>query len=304
VPRIAFLGSKRSGLNALNALLEAVPPQTVAVILCPDDRNDERCVLNAFSELAARHAVPLHVGIRRADIIPLLKGDGIDIAIVHGWYQLLSVDEAPDILFLGFHYSPLPEFRGNAPLVWQIISGRAEIGVSFFQLTAGIDDGPLVEQKLIPLGVDETINDALIKVDALVAEMISGFSRALLASGPILHPQPRRTASYCGLRVPEDGAIDWRWSARRIHDFIRAQTRPYPGAYSRLPDGSKLTIWSSRIEPEIHMGVPGAVVAVRDDHVIVAAGEGAVQLYSVQPEGGHAALPAPMLLKSLRIRLN
>lgn len=301
--KLAFLGSKRSGLRALQTLLEAVPSGTVKAIVCPDDEADARSVVDGFREIAAHYRIDFHERARKSTTMALLREIAADIVLVHGWYQIIPVDELPQTLFLGFHYSPLPRFRGNAPLVWQIVSGCREIGVSFFQLTAGMDDGPLVDQRMAPLGRDETVADALEKADDLVADMVRGLASALRHGGPTLHPQPDVRPSYCGLRTAADGEIDWRWNATRIHDFIRAQTRPYPGAFTSMPDGTRLILWSSQVEPDDYLGVPGSVVAIRADHVVVAAGEGAVRLFSIK-SGEGPDQPASEVLRSLRMRLD
>lgn len=299
---LAFMGSKRSGLRALQTLLAEVPSGTVKAIVCPDDTTDPRSAVADFRDIAARHDIALHEKTRKSVTMPLLRDIAAEIVLVHGWYQIIPVDELPETLFLGFHYSPLPAFRGNAPLVWQILSGREDIGVSFFQLTAGMDDGPLVDQRTAPLGSEETIANALEKADRLVEGMVRRFAASLREGGVVLHPQPDGPPSYCGLRTAEDGGVDWRWDARRIHDFIRGQTRPYPGAFTLLPDGAKLILWSSQVEHDDYFGVPGSVVAIRDDHVVVAAGRGAVRLLLVG-EDGRPEQPAPAVLRSLRLRL-
>src|SRR5215213_308977 len=133
---LLFLGSKAAGLRACRTILELLPPGKLAAIICPDDSADPRSALAGFKVLAEESGVPLHVASTRKETMALLERLAPDTAIVHGWYQILAVDSLPDTRFLGFHYSPLPRYRGNAPLVWQIIQGEPEIGVSFFELTA------------------------------------------------------------------------------------------------------------------------------------------------------------------------
>jgi methionyl-tRNA formyltransferase len=301
--RLVFLGSKESGFKALHALLAHLPPGTIKAVICPNDAADERSFLERFRTLAAANGIPFHLSLRKDDAIALIEQYDAQVAMVHGWYQMLAVERIPDVLCLGFHYSPLPEFRGNAPLVWQIIEGRSEVGVSFFRLTPGMDDGDLVDQRNVPLGADETIGDALRKIDLVVDEMIKQFASVWPQGEVQLRPQPDRPPSYCGLRVPEDGRIDWRWDASAIHDFVRAQARPYPGAFTMLPDGTKLTIWASHLETRTFFGVPGAVASIEAAAVVVSAGKGALRLTRVQREG-ESDVPASEVLTSLRLRLS
>lgn len=299
---LVFLGSKAAGLSACRTLHRLLPEGALAAIICPDDRNDARSAFPGFEAFAGESGVPLHLAANRRETMDLLGRYEPDTVIVHGWYQILPVEQRPDTLFLGFHYSPLPRYRGNAPLVWQIIDGQSEIGVSFFELTAEMDAGRIVARQIVPLSPAETIAEALAKADALAAHMLEAFAPAWVAGALDLSPQPDEEPSYCGLRLPEDGEIDWRWDGSRIHDFIRAQTRPYPGAFTSLPDGRTLRLWQSQREDRRFMGAPGAIVEIGKEHVVVAAGAGAVRLIQVEVEG-EAAAPAADVLRSLRIRL-
>lgn len=303
MPRsLIFLGSKQAGLRLCTTLVALLPKGVLQAIVCPDDRQDARSVDSAFEALAVQQGIPFRRVANSAESRAALQEFPAEVGIVHGWYQLLPVGEFVGTAFYGFHYSPLPKYRGNAPLVWQIIQGEPDPGVSFFQLTEGMDEGELVAQGRFPLARDEGIGVALARADELADRMIRDFVPRWLEGRLQLFPQPAETPSYCGMRQPGDGHIDWRQPATRIHDFIRAQAHPYPGAFFFLPDGRKVTVWRSAEESREFMGVPGSVVEVAAEHVVVAAGEGALQLLSVHPEGGFE-MAASALLKSLKLRL-
>lgn len=298
---LVFLGSKAAGLSACRALADLLPTGSLRAMICPDDRSDPRCALADFEALAAGRGIAFHLARTRSETMAALDALQPDIAIVHGWYQILPVEERPETLFLGFHYSPLPRYRGNAPLVWQLIEGEPEFAISFFELTAEMDAGRLVDQQRVPLEPDETIDDALEKADAVVNRMLRDFASAW-SGAVVLRAQPDEEPSYCGLRVPDDGRIDWSWDGDRIHNFIRAQTRPYPGAFTSLPDGRGLRVWKSERESRRFLGAPGAVVEIGEKHVVVSAGHGAVRLTEVEPEGASPS-PAAGVLRSLKTRL-
>lgn len=298
--RLVFLGSKAAGLRVCRRLIELLPPNALAAVICPDDSADPRSVMADFE--AAAGAIPFHIVRTRAETVSLLKQYAPECALVHGWYQIIPTAEVGEINFLGFHYSPLPRYRGNAPLVWQVLNGEQQIGVSCFELVAEMDAGRLYAQGVADLGPDETIADALAKADQLAAGMLDKFVADWLVGEVNLHDQPDQEPSYCGLRTVEDGRIDWRAEGQAIHDFVRAQTRPYPGAYTSLPDGRRLTIWASAREPRVFMGVPGGIAEITEGHVVVTAGRGAVRLLEVQVEGGGPAA-ASTVLRSLKLRL-
>lgn len=296
---VVFMGSKVAGLLLCEAICQMLHGK-LAAIICPDDSEDARSTLTGFRSLAERYGVPLQVVATRADTLRWLDHYQARLAFVHGWYQIIPVDGPCE--FYGFHYSPLPKYRGNAPLVWQIINGEPTIGVSFFRFNEGMDEGLLVGQAKVELAVDETIGDALDKANALMLELAARYVPQIVSGAAKLYPQPDEDASYCGLRRPEDGLIDWRAPAKRVHDFIRAQTHPYPGAYTQVQGGGVLRIWCCALEPRCFYGAPGSVVEVSSEWAVVACGEGAVRLHSVSRDGA-AEVPAPQVLKSLKTRL-
>jgi len=299
--RLLFLGSKEAGLMALRRLLHGLPEGTVPAILCPDDRSDTRSEYEAFVSLARQHRLPLHLVQTTKETSELINSYAPQTVIVHGWYRMIPVAQFPAIDFLGFHYSPLPLYRGNAPMVWQIINGEAQLGVSFFALTEGMDDGDLVDQAVFELAPREDVSDAIRKANERVAAMLDNFIPRWLAGEVSKRPQPDRAASYCGLRLPEDGRIDWRTDAARVNNFIRAQTRPYPGAFSLLGEGRVVRFWRSEIDSRCFYGTPGAVVEVASDAIVVACGVGAVRVLHADLDG-EATASATSALRSLKVR--
>ncbi|MFI8383575.1 methionyl-tRNA formyltransferase [Pseudomonas sp. NPDC079086] len=296
---VVFMGSKAAGFLLCEAICQMLHGD-LAAIICPDDSQDARSALPGFRSLAERYSVPLQVVATRADTLHWLDHYQARLAFVHGWYQIIPVDGPCH--FYGFHYSSLPKYRGNAPLVWQIINGEPAIGVSFFRFSEGMDEGLLVGQASVELGPDETIGDALGKANRLMLEISARHIPEIVGGVAKLYPQINDEASYCGLRRPEDGLIDWRASAERVHDFIRAQTHPYPGAYTQVQGGGVLRVWSCAREPRRFYGAPGSVVEVSAEWVVVACGDGAVRLLIVSLDGA-AEASAPQVLKSLKTRL-
>jgi methionyl-tRNA formyltransferase len=301
--RIAFLGSKDAGLRVLDALL-AVPGADVVGIACPDDRADDRSRLAAFEETAARHGVALAVVDGAAQLEERLEAWRPALVIVCGWYQRIPVERHPAIAFFGFHASPLPRYRGGAPLTWQIINGEPSVGLSFFELTAGLDEGRIVAQAERPLGPDDTIADALDWVDDRAPALLAEHAEALMGGDAELREQDGAQATYCSQRTPADGLIDWTAPAQRVHDFVRAQTRPYPGAFTHLPDGRVLRVWRTAVDPRRYDGPPGAVCERHADRAVVACGEGAVSVLDAEIDGEPPPQAVRDVLSSLKLRLS
>lgn len=297
------MGSKQAGLEVCKSMISQLPSDMLAAIVCPDDVADTRTELNNFKLLADSRDIPLHVVKNVSEMVDIVRYYNPSIVLVHGWYQLIPVADFSNTLFLGFHYSPLPKYRGNAPLVWQIINGEELLGVSLFQLTEGMDEGDLIEQKYFNLSKDENISCALNKANELAQVMLTDFLGALVSEKITLKKQPSKTPSYCGLRLPEDGLIDWNKPAYKVHDFIRAQSKPYPGAFTYLPDGRKLTIWVATEEQVLFYGAPGGVVSVNSDYVVVACAEGAIRVIEIEVDGQKECSPS-QILKSMKTRLS
>lgn len=301
--RVVFVGSKALGVRVLDDLAGLIgEPHALVGAITLDDRGDGRSAYEPLLAGASRHGVDAQVVGTTAEFDEAIERWHPDVVIVSGWYRIIDVARHAPARFFGFHASPLPRYRGSAPLVWQILRGEQEIGLSFFELTAGMDEGGIVEQRHAPLGPDETIADALRWVEESTSQMLQSSLAGLLDRTATLTEQPVSGASYTGTRTPEDGLISWVWPARAVHDFVRAQTRPYPGAFTHLPDGTTLTVWRTRVDPREIIGVPGSVVERTEEHVVVACGVGGLRLLEVEAAGQPAA-PAPRLLTSLRARL-
>lgn len=296
---LVFMGSKAAGLLLCETICELLPGCLTA-IFCPDDTADDRSVLASFSSLAEQHSIPLHVVATRVETLRWLDHYDARVALVHGWYQIIPVDGACE--FYGFHYSSLPKYRGNAPLVWQVINGEKEIGVSFFRFSAGMDEGPLVAQAAAPLSENENIGDALNKANELMLTLARLHVRSLASGEVVLNPQPETGASYCGIRVPADGRIDWHQPAKKVHDFIRAQSNPYPGAFTHDADGRIVRIWSSSLDSRQVYGVPGSIIDIGQSGVSVACGDGGVILHSVSIDHDPTWQSAAKLIRSIKMR--
>lgn len=288
---------------ALRHLLNRLPNGCIQAVLCPDDRSDARSEYHNFQLLARERDLTLHLIQSAKETAELIRRYQPQTVLVHGWYRMIPVAEFPNIDFLGFHYSPLPKYRGNAPMVWQIINGERRLGVSFFVLSEGMDDGELVDQRNFELTMHEDIADAIGKANQLVVAMLDDFLPRWQADTVTRSPQPKVPTSYCGMRTPADGHIDWRATAETVHNFIRAQARPYPGAFSRLADGRVVRFWKSEIEPRQFYGVPGAVVDVTRDAITVSCGTGALRILRAELDGETPEASAAAM-RSLKVRFS
>jgi methionyl-tRNA formyltransferase len=302
VSRVTFVGSKRLGLQVLKCM-HGLSPDVLAGVITLDDRADTRSVFAELEGYCAGQGIHMQVARDRRDAEAAISARSPDLCVVVGWYWLISaaVLAAVPRGFIGIHNSVLPQYRGGAPLVWQLIRRERHVGASLFSFTPGMDDGPIWAQAIVPVQEDDYIGDVLGKLeDATLAAFRDCYPRILDgAARPV--EQDHAKATYCAQRVPEDGAIDWRAPAVQVGAFIRAQSDPYPGAFTQL-DGRRLTIWRADVFKGVYHGTPGQVARIAAEGVYVVCGDStALIVREAQLEGRRA--PANELIRSLSGRL-
>lgn len=302
-PGTVFLGSKGYGLDCLR-VLHRVRPESIQAVVTLDDRSDARSAYDAFEAFCAERSIPHHVVARRREAEALLAELSPRLCFVVCWYWLIPrhVREAVPQGFVGIHNSLLPKYRGGAPLVWQLIQGEERVGSSVFRLDEGVDDGAVWAQVSIPVSETSAIGEVQEQLKAAVLEALETVYPDVLEGRTQPTPQDESQATYCAQRRPDDGEIDWGWSAKRVFDFVRAQSRPYPGAFTHL-DGKRLTVWRARLGPAHFLGTPGQVARTGAEGVVVIAGDHAALVLEEVELDGQAA-PAGEVIRSLQTRLS
>ena len=283
--KVTFIGSKHIGLTALKTIYSLAPDKLHSIITI-NDTADVRCELNNFKDFSKTTGKTLFILNKPSELESVIQDDPPDMCLVVGWYWLFKkdlLDKIPNGL-LGIHASLLPKNRGGAPLVWPIINGDKESGISLFYIDEGMDTGDIVGQKRFNIKNEDTVADIIVKAASLTIELLKDKYYLLLDGTAPRVPQNHNAATYCSQRKPEDGHINWRSTNVEIHNAIRAQSHPYPGAFSFV-DGKKLYIWKSMVFKQVYYGIPGLVVEVTNNYVIVTCGKGAICLYEAQFEG-------------------
>src|SRR4029077_4327890 len=167
-----------------------------------------------------------------------------------------------------------PRHRGRAPIPWAILSGLTRTGVTLFEITdPTADSGPIVGQVEVPVAPDETATTLYASLADAHLELIRSCVPRIVAGTEERRPQDPRRASSWPKRTPPDGIIDWETRAPYLHDWVRAQTRPYPGAFTFLGD-ERVIVWGARPVSLAGAAPPGTIVDVLDEGPVVACGEG------------------------------
>jgi methionyl-tRNA formyltransferase len=156
---------------------------------------------------------------------------------------------------LNMHGSLLPKFRGRAPVHWAIIHGETATGASLHYMLEKPDAGALVDQQSVPILENDTALEVSLKVADAAQQVLARSLPKLIAGSAAARALDLAQGSYFGRRRPEDGRIDWRASARSIHDLVRAVAPPFPGAFTEV-NGLRLEVLETRIEagPSRHTG--------------------------------------------------
>ena len=301
ISRVLFVGSKRLGLQVLTEMVK-VSPGSVSAIVTIDDRSDTRGYLAEFQAFAKAASIPLHIAKNRTHSEQLFQELRPELCFVCGWYWLISAEclKAVACDFIGIHNSILPEYRGAAPLVWGVINGETRVGFSLFSFTEGMDDGPVWAIGEVIVEADDFINEILLKLEEEAVRIIREIFPKILTGDVRPLEQEHSRATFSAARKAEDGFIDWKAPADAVFNFIRAQSDPYPGAYT-LHEGKVLRIFGAKRFAATFFGTPGQVARLTPDGVYVVCGDNKVIILT-EVEYDSKRMAAQEVLKSLKVR--
>lgn len=255
---------------------------------------------------AERYDVPIHhvETVNTDRVVAQLDAYDPDLLFVVGWSQLVErrVLDVASVAALGMHPAPLPRGRGRAPIAWSLIKGLEETALSLFHLVEDADAGDLVDQEPIDIEVTDDVESLYAKVVAAGRRLIRSNYRAFETGDVPRNPQADRNATWWPKREPKHGIVDWTQSPEAVYNWIRGQSRPYPGAFSVL-DGRNVTLWAAN-PPDCgrRLVTPGEIVSTTDDAIEVGAWEGVVEITELQV-GSDEPIAGPKLLSAYDIEL-
>lgn len=249
----------------------------------------------------ARLADPTIVEGCRALEVPLIgvhdvNADDFVAALAKRSPQLLLIAGFPQIFraallktakhgAINLHGGRLPQYRGGSPLNWQIINHEARAGVSIIRVDEGIDTGDVLAEGTVPIGADDTIADVHASVNALFPELVLEVIEGLDGGKLSTRVQDEEEAAYWHQRHDEDGRIIWPlMSAQKVHDLVRAVSRPYPGAFT-LWDQRRVRIYGTSLPARVLRGVPGRVLFLQGEGPFVVGTDRALLLKEYEVEG-------------------
>jgi len=269
--------------------LERVAAQGHAVVMCvtQPDRPQGRGLIRGSSPVkrsALRLALPLAQPERPTP--ELFQTLHPEIGVVAAYGQLIREDVlalAPHGM-LGVHPSLLPKYRGAAPVAWALLNGETTTGSTIFRLNDRLDAGEIVLQEAVTIQPHEDAHALTGRLAHVGAQALVD-ALALIASGRAhFEPQADSQATFAPKLTKSQGRIDWRASAERLERLVRATT-PWPGATTEWRN-RPLKVWGAAVgQAPAPQAPPGTVVRVTASALVVAAGQGTLDITDVQPAG-------------------
>ena len=287
--RVVFMGTPDIAAVCLKQILDA-GIQVVGVYTQPD-RPKNRGMKLSFSpvkEVAITHGLPVFQpeNFRAAETVQQLQQLQPDVVAVVAYGRILpqSVLDIPPKGCINIHASLLPAYRGSAPYQWAVLNGDKVSGVTAMYLCREMDAGDMIDKVETPIGENETAGELLDRLAQLGAGLLEKTLRSIEAGTVTAEKQDSRLATYAPMLDKSMCPIDWAKTAQQVHDHVRG-LHPWPVATAQLA-GTNFKIHSTIVVPGKEGAQPGQLLALTKTGLVVACGDGAVEIRQLQAEGG------------------
>lgn len=274
--KIGVLASGDLGHHVLKNLSEGVNLEFIAT----NQKSKE------IIDLAAEQNVPVFIGNpREGRLLEFLENKSCDIILSINYLYLIERDIVcfPKRYAINFHGSLLPKYRGRTPHVWAIINGEKKCGITAHLIDEGCDTGPIIIQQEVEIMEDDTGQNILEKYKHLYPALVKEVLNKVERNNIELTIQDETKATFFDKRTPSDGMIDWSWQTIRINNWVRAQSHPYPGAFT-FYEGEKIIVdkidvTTIEFEPLLKNGT---IIKVVDNIPYVKTPNGVVKLSKIR----------------------
>ena len=285
--RIVFMGTPDIAATCLKRIL-ADGFEVVACYTQPDRPKGRgmKMVASPVKEVALAHNIPVFQpeNFRADETVEELRALKPDICAVVAYGRILPqrVLDIPTRGCINIHASLLPQYRGSAPYQWAVLDGLTETGVSAQHMVWEMDAGDVIDVEKTPIGENETAGEVLDKLAVLGAKLLSRvLSR--MADGPVAGvPQDPACVTFAPMLNKTMCPIDWTKTAQQVHNQVRG-LHPWPVATAEI-QGTKFKVHETRLAEG--SGAPGEILGLTKTGLLIACGEGAVEIRSLQAEGG------------------
>ncbi len=285
--RVVFMGTPEIASVCLKKIL-ADGFEVVGVYTQPDRPKGRgmKLVCSAVKETALAAGIPVFQpeNFREEETVEQLRDLRPDVCAVVAYGRILPqrVLDVPAYGCINIHASILPKYRGSAPYQWAVLDGLRETGVTAMYLCRQMDAGDIIEIARTPIGENETAGQLLERLAVLGANLLSR-TLTRFESGPVpATPQNEAEATYAPMLDKSMCPIDWTKTAWQVHNHVRG-LHPWPVATMEL-GGKTFKVHATKVVPG--SGRPGEILGLSKTGLHIACGEGAVEVLSLQAEGG------------------
>jgi methionyl-tRNA formyltransferase len=283
--RIVFMGTPEFAVPSLEALLRS-DDQVVGVVSQPDrpKGRGQQLVAPPVKLVAEGAGIPVlqPLKIRTPEFLQALSSWQPDLIAVAAYGRILHTPilTLPPKGCVNVHGSLLPKYRGAAPVQWAVINGETETGITTMLMDEGMDTGPMLLQERLEIIPDDTAGTLAPRLAELGGRLLVETIAYLKAGTLTPERQDDTQATLAPLLKKEDGLINWTMSAASLANRVRGLS-PWPGAYTFLGE-ERWNVW--RVVPSKSAGTdkPGTIVAVDKQSILVATGEGLLDLQEIQ----------------------
>ena len=286
--RVVFMGTPDIAATCLKKILSD-GFDVVGVYTQPDRPKGRgmKLVASPVKEVALAAGIPVFQpdSFREEETVDALRALKPDICAVVAYGRILpqKVLDVPKLGCINIHASVLPKYRGSAPYQWAVLDGLEETGVTAMYLCREMDAGDIIDVSKTPIGENETAGDLLDRLAVLGADLLSKTLSRFEKEGKVpATPQNPDEVSYAPMLDKTMCPIDWNKSALQVHNHVRG-LHPWPVATMTL-QGKTFKVHDTRVVAG--SGTPGQILGLIKTGLVIACGEGAVEITSLQAEGG------------------
>jgi methionyl-tRNA formyltransferase len=285
-PKIVFMGSPDFAVPTLSALIREFA--VIGVVTQPDRPagRGRKLTLPPVKILAQESDIPViqpHKLHKDPEAMAQLRSWAPDVIVVAAFGQILKPEvlDLPPLGCLNVHGSLLPRWRGAAPVNAAILHNDAETGITIMKMDPGLDTGPMISRRALPILLEDTAGSLLEKMAALGAELLLETLPAYLHGELVPQPQDNSLATYAPMLNKSDGGLDFNQPAEDLACRVRA-FNPWPGTYFQW-SGAPLKVHAAHPEGSDSPGV--GVLAIFGNLPAVGTSAGLLVLDKVQPAG-------------------
>ena len=285
--RVVFMGTPDIAATCLKRIMEE-GFDVVGVYTQPDRPKGRgmKMVFSPVKELALANNIPVYQpeNFRDEETVQTLADLKPDVCAVVAYGRILPqrVLDLPALGCVNIHASLLPQYRGSAPYQWAVLDGLAVTGVSAQHMALKMDAGDVIDSISTPIGENETAGELLDRLAVLGAELLSNTLHRFEAGRPEGLPQDEQQVTFAPMLDKGMCPIDWSKTAQQVHNQVRG-LHPWPVATAVI-GGTNFKIHATVITEG--GGQPGQILGLTKTGLVIACGEGAVEIRSLQAEGG------------------